>query len=70
MYSERFIWQNLECIPALWLVGAGGEVCAEGVVVGRDKAEGDLFDYITLNVPPGAFSNVPLQRWSLSVRQS
>ena len=27
-------------------------------------------DYITLNVPPGAFSNVPLQTWSLSVRQS
>ena len=22
-------------------------------------------DYITLNVPPRAFSNVPLQRWSL-----
>ena len=30
----------------------------------------DLLDYITLNVPPGAFSNVPLQTWSLSVRQS
>ena len=27
-------------------------------------------DYITLNVPPGAFSNVPLQTWSHSVRQS
>lgn len=27
-------------------------------------------DYITLNVPPVAFSNVPLQTWSLSVRQS
>ena len=31
---------------------------------------GKSFDYITLNVPPGAFSNVPLQTWSLSVRQS
>ena len=30
----------------------------------------EQIDYITLNVPPGAFSNVPLQRWSLSVRQS
>lgn len=29
-----------------------------------------LVDYITLNVPPRAFSNVPLQIWSLSVRQS
>ena len=28
------------------------------------------FDYITLNVPPVAFSNVPLQTWSHSVRQS
>ena len=27
-------------------------------------------DYITLNVPPVAFSNVPLQTWSHSVRQS
>ena len=27
-------------------------------------------DYITLNVPSGAFSNVPLRIWSLSVRQS
>ena len=27
-------------------------------------------DYITLNVPPVALSNVPLQKWSLSVRQS
>ena len=27
-------------------------------------------DYITLNVPPGTFSNVPLRIWSLSVRQS
>ena len=26
-----------------------------------------LYDYITLNVPSGAFSNVPLQTWSLSV---
>lgn len=24
-----------------------------------------LLDYITLNVPPRAFSNVPLQIWSL-----
>ena len=30
----------------------------------------DWRDYITLNVPPVAFSNVPLQTWSLSVRQS
>lgn len=29
-----------------------------------------IFDYITLNVPSGAFSNVPLRIWSLSVRQS
>lgn len=29
-----------------------------------------LIDYITLNVPPVAFSNVPLQTWSHSVRQS
>ena len=29
-----------------------------------------LYDYITLNVPSGAFSNVPLRIWSLSVRQS
>lgn len=29
-----------------------------------------ICDYITLNVPPGAFSNVPLQTWSHSVRQS
>lgn len=28
------------------------------------------YDYITLNVPPVAFSNVPLQTWSHSVRQS
>ena len=27
-------------------------------------------DYITLNVPPVAFLNVPLQTWSHSVRQS
>ena len=27
-------------------------------------------DYITLNVPPVAFSNVPFQIWSHSVRQS
>ena len=30
----------------------------------------NYLDYITLNVPPRAFSNVPLQIWSLSVRQS
>ena len=29
-----------------------------------------FFDYITLNVPSGAFSNVSLRIWSLSVRQS
>ena len=29
-----------------------------------------LRDYITLNVPPVAFSNVPLQTWSHSVWQS
>ena len=42
MYSERFIWQNPECMPALWHEGAGGEVCAESVVVSRDQAEGDV----------------------------
>ena len=31
---------------------------------------GECCDYITLNVPPGTFSNVPLRIWSLSVRQS
>lgn len=29
-------------MPALWLVGAGGEVCAESVVSSRDQAEGDV----------------------------
>lgn len=28
------------------------------------------FDYITLNVPPVADLNVPLQKWSHEVRQS
>ena len=37
------------------------------VLLERIKAEND---YITLNVPSGAFSNVPLRIWSLSVRQS
>ena len=30
----------------------------------------DIVDYITLNVPPVADSNVPLQKWSHEVRQS
>ena len=34
------------------------------------KTQWGYFDYITLNVPSGAFSNVPLRIWSLSVRQS
>lgn len=29
------------------------------------KATDAIGDYITLNVPPRAFSNVPLQIWSL-----
>lgn len=29
-------------MPALRLVGAGGEVCAESVVGSRDQAEGDI----------------------------
>ena len=33
-------------------------------IAGMD-GEIDLDDYITLNVPPRAFSNVPLQIWSL-----
>ena len=32
--------------------------------------QGASFDYITLNVPPVALSIVPLQKMSLSVRQS
>ena len=38
----------------------------------RSVFDGILYivDYITLNVPPVAFSNVPLQTWSHSVRQS
>ena len=35
-----------------------------------DTVQYEVSDYITLNVPPRAFSNVPLQIWSLSVRQS
>ena len=30
-----------------------------------EKVAKGLGDYITLNVPPRAFSNVPLQIWSL-----
>ena len=37
---------------------------------GPKGVQAAVIDYITLNVPPGAFSNVPLQTWSLSVRQS
>ena len=46
-------------IPALSLVRA----CWENMVATYELA--GLVDYITLNVPPRAFSNVPLQIWSL-----
>ena len=32
---------------------------------GQEFSYHTIFDYITLNVPPRAFSNVPLQIWSL-----
>lgn len=34
-------------------------------LIRRLYSQGDYIDYITLNVPPRAFSNVPLQIWSL-----
>ena len=36
----------------------------------RDRSVYSYYDYITLNVPPVALSIVPLQKRSLSVRQS
>ena len=36
-----------------------------GVVAESGENLWNIFDYITLNVPPRAFSNVPLQIWSL-----
>ena len=49
-----------------WDLGGDGELSmAEAAKVTSLRC-----DYITLNVPSGAFSNVPLRIWSLSVRQS
>ena len=38
--------------------------------MGTQNTMSESFDYITLNVPPVALSIVPLQKMSLSVRQS
>lgn len=39
-------------------------------LLGEDIYNNEYLDYITLNVPPVALSIVPLQKRSLSVRQS
>ena len=40
-----------------------------GAVTSRNYIGKYTSDYITLNVPPVAFSNVPLQKWSLEARK-
>ena len=52
-------------VEASFEVAAGGECCALNIPAGVWHTLRSLDDYITLNVPPRAFSNVPLQIWSL-----